>query len=92
MQRINTTDGRFKNYNKINLTAGTVITAEWLNAVQEEITNAFSKASISHILAISGTHVSYIIFGITYILTKSKVPKRKSYLCMICFLILFILV
>lgn len=47
MQRINTTDGRFKNYNKINLTAGTVITAEWLNAVQEEITNAIEAFGVS---------------------------------------------
>ncbi len=62
------------------------------NDISEEITNAFSKASISHILAISGTHVSYIILGITYILTKSKVPKRKSYLCTICFLILFMFI
>lgn len=62
------------------------------NDISKEITNAFSKASISHILAISGTHVSYIILGITYILTKSKVPKRKSYLCTICFLILFMFI
>lgn len=62
------------------------------NDISEEITDAFSKASISHILAISGTHVSYIILGITYILTKSKVSKRRSYLCTISFLILFMFI
>ncbi|MDY0198967.1 MAG: hypothetical protein RBR68_14275, partial [Tenuifilaceae bacterium] len=47
MQKINTNDGLFKNYNKINLTAGTVITAEWLNAVQQELANAIEAFGVS---------------------------------------------
>ena len=59
------------------------------NDIDEEITKNFSKASISHILAISGTHVSYIILGITYILIKIKTPKRGSYLITIFILAMF---
>lgn len=60
--------------------------------IAEEINKDFSKASISHILAISGTHVSYIILGITFVLLKSKVPKRSSYLITISILILFMFI
>lgn len=60
--------------------------------IPEEITESFSKASISHILAISGTHISYIILGITYILNKSKTSKRLSYIITIITLVLFMFV
>lgn len=60
--------------------------------IPEKITNSFSKASISHILAISGTHVSYIILGITFVLTKSKLSKKKSNLCTIFILVLFMFI
>ena len=62
------------------------------NDIDEEIIKSFNKASISHILAISGTHVSYIILGITYILNKSKTPKRGSYIIIIFILIMFMFV
>lgn len=51
---------------------------------QKEI---FSDASLSHILAISGMHVSYVSIGISFIL--KKFDNRKSKYILIVFLICF---
>lgn len=60
--------------------------------IDEEIKENFSKASLSHILAISGTHISYIIIGISFLLTKSKIAKKSSYIMIILVLILFMFI
>lgn len=60
--------------------------------IPENITENFSKSSLSHILAISGSHISYIIIGITYILTKSKTSKKGMYIITIFSLIFFIFI
>ena len=54
----------------------------------EDIELTFRKSSLSHILAISGTHVSFIMLGITWILLRLKIPKRVSYL-LACLLLMF---
>ncbi|MBR2241185.1 MAG: ComEC family DNA internalization-related competence protein [Clostridia bacterium] len=46
------------------------------NFIEEGQKQIFSDASLSHILAISGMHVSYIILGCSYIL--KKLGKRYS--------------
>lgn len=58
----------------------------------EDIKENFSKASLSHILAISGTHISYIVVGISFLLTKFKTSKRSSYITIILVLILFMFI
>lgn len=57
--------------------------------IQENITESFSKSSLSHIVAISGSHITYIILGISFVLTKSKVPKRGINILTIIALIIF---
>lgn len=60
--------------------------------IEKEITESFSKASLSHILAISGTHISYIIVGISFLLTKSKISKKSAYITTIILLIIFMFI
>ena len=51
---------------------------------------SFKLSSMSHILSVSGMHISYIILALTYIL--NKFPKRKRYiitiLCLLFFMVL----
>lgn len=60
--------------------------------ISENITEDFSKSSLSHILAISGTHITYIILGITFILSKIKLPTRLKYVSTIIILIFFMFI
>lgn len=62
------------------------------NNISEIITENFSKSSLSHILAISGTHINYIILGITFILTKVKSPKKIKYIITITILVIFMFI
>ena len=57
--------------------------------ISEEIQNNFKQSSLSHILAISGAHVSYILLGITTFLGLFKLHKRWSKIIVIVFLIFF---
>ena len=60
--------------------------------IQEDIIKDFRTANLSHILAVSGAHASYIILGITYIITKSKTPRRLGHIITIIILLLFIII
>lgn len=60
--------------------------------IQEDIIKSFRTANLSHILAVSGAHTSYIILALTYIVTKSKIPKRIGYIITIIILLLFIII
>ena len=55
--------------------------------IQEDVKTAFSNAGISHVLAVSGMHVTYIILGISISL-KKVIGKRKSNIFTI-FIIIF---
>ena len=57
--------------------------------ISDEIKESFSKSSLSHIVAISGSHISYIVVGLSFILTKSKIPKRGIHILTIIALIIF---
>lgn len=60
--------------------------------VPEEIRENFSNSSLSHILAISGTHVSYIIIGISFLLAKSRMSRKGIHIVTIILLILFMFI
>ena len=60
--------------------------------IQEDIIESFRTANLSHILAVSGAHTSYIILGITYLISKSKTPKRIGYIITIIILLIFIMI
>ncbi|MBR2786311.1 MAG: ComEC/Rec2 family competence protein [Clostridia bacterium] len=57
------------------------------NNIEESQMKVFSNASLLHILAISGMHVTYIICGCSLVL--KKFDKRKSKYVFIIFLIFF---
>ncbi len=57
--------------------------------ISEEVQNNFKQSSLSHMLAISGAHVSYILLGITTFLQVLKAHKRWSKIVIIIFLIFF---
>ena len=61
------------------------------DALDEDIQEDFRNSNLSHILAISGMHVSYIVEGISFILIKLKFGKNKSKIITIVFLIFYTL-
>ena len=58
--------------------------------LSEEIKSDFRDSNLSHVLAISGMHVSYIILTISFILSKLKIGKNFSKILTIIFLFFFI--
>ena len=60
---------------KANLLLG--LTIGYTDGIDEEIKQDFSNSNISHILAISGMHVAYIIICTQYVLNRI-IGKRKS--------------
>ena len=59
--------------------------------INEEIEGNFRNASMSHILAVSGMHVTYVILGINIIL-KNKIGKRITYILSIFILIIYMFI
>ena len=62
------------------------------SGISEEIMENFKISNLSHMLSVSGAHTSYIILGITYILTKSGTSKKWIHIVTICSLIIFMFV
>ena len=60
--------------------------------LEEDIANSFKTSSLSHVLAISGLHVSYIIIFINYLLSKLKISKKISSIFIIVFLIIYMII
>lgn len=60
--------------------------------ISEEIRYNFSRSNLAHILAISGTHISYIIIGISFILNQVRSPKKVMHILTILILIFFIFI
>ena len=60
--------------------------------VGEQTITSFQKSSLAHILAVSGTHISYISLGLLMLITHSKVPKRFGYIIIIIFLVFFLFI
>ena len=58
--------------------------------ISDDIIKDFQKSSLAHILAVSGAHVSYIILGLTYLVSINKMPKKSGYIFIIFVLIVFI--
>lgn len=58
--------------------------------LQKDIKENFQNSSLSHILAVSGMHVSYVILGIGLIFSKLKFPKKVTKILTITLLTFFI--
>lgn len=56
--------------------------------IQEDIKESFQISNISHVLAISGMHISYLIIGINLLCGK-LLGKRKTHIITIIILILY---
>lgn len=59
--------------------------------LQKEIQEDFRDSSLSHVLAISGMHVSYVMIGITFVINKLKFSKKMSKIVTILILLFFII-
>ena len=59
--------------------------------IEEEVGKKFKISNISHVLAVSGMHVSYIIIGINLLL-KSEIGKRNTKFITIILLIMYMLI
>lgn len=57
--------------------------------LSEDIQESFKTSNLSHMLAVSGAHVSYIILGLTYVLQNSIIGKKNGKIVCIIFLLVF---
>jgi len=55
--------------------------------IEDEITESFRNSNLTHMLAVSGAHISYIILGISVLL--NKVGKKNLRFVTIAFLLFF---
>lgn len=61
------------------------------NDISEEIQENFRNASMAHILAVSGMHISYIVLGIN-IIFKKIIGKKYTYILSIFILIFYMFI
>lgn len=57
--------------------------------IDDEIEDSFRQASLSHMLAISGAHISYILLGVSTALSYLKIHKRWAKIFICIFLLFF---
>lgn len=77
-----------KNYNKEKSAILKGLLLGETTDIQEETKEAYQLSNISHVLAISGMHISYIIIGIQWLL-KRGLGKRKTKIIIIIFLVFY---
>lgn len=70
-----------------NLCTGLLIGEK--SELSEDIQETFRKSNLSHMLAISGAHISYILLGITTVMEKLKFHKRWGKVLLIMFFTFF---
>lgn len=58
--------------------------------LEKEVQEAFRTSNLSHMLAVSGAHVSYIIMGIGFFIAKTKMSKKLGKIGTIILLVFFI--
>ena len=59
--------------------------------IDENIKENFRNSNLSHILAVSGMHVSYMVFGVQFSLKLIRISKKKIKVFVVLFLIFFML-
>ena len=60
------------------------------DSLDEETINSFKESDLSHILAVSGMHVTYVILGLNFLINKKIFGNNKAKYIIILFLIFFI--
>ncbi|NTV90692.1 MAG: DNA internalization-related competence protein ComEC/Rec2, partial [Clostridiales bacterium] len=58
----------------------------------DTVKDAFSAAGLTHIMAVSGANVAFIVLPLTFLLKKIKVPLKIANIMIICFLVVFIFI
>ncbi len=58
--------------------------------ITEETRQSFSDSSLSHLLAVSGAHVAYVVIGVTILLQKMKISKKSRKIITCLFLIFYL--
>ena len=58
--------------------------------ITNEVRENFSKSSLSHLLAVSGSHVSYVVLGIIIVFKFIRIPKKIEKV-LTCILLIFYL-
>ena len=61
------------------------------NDIQKEIQEQYQNASMSHILAVSGMHITYILLGIN-ILFRNKIGKNRTNIISIVVLVFYMII
>ena len=59
------------------------------NEIDKQIVSNFKLSNLSHLLAVSGTHISYIILILSFAVKKTGITKRIGYLLIIAVLFSF---
>ncbi len=60
--------------------------------ITDETKDAFSGSSLSHLLAVSGAHISYIVLGLTTFFRKLRISKKINYILTAILLIFYLFV
>lgn len=62
------------------------------NSIEEDVRQNFADSSLSHILAVSGTHISYVVICISVLFKKLKLNKniRKILASLVLFMYLYL--
>ncbi len=76
------------NLNKEQSSVGLGLLTGYTSFLSDEMKESFQKASLTHVLAISGEHFSFIILFITFIISKTK-QKRLGQIITIIIIIIF---
>jgi len=58
----------------------------------QEVQEAFNSAGLTHIMAVSGANISFIILPAAYILKKLKIRKRAANAALMLLIVLFVLI
>lgn len=84
----NIVDNNIENEDNKNLLLGILLGND--DELEDNVKENFQDSSLSHILAVSGMHVSYVILGISILLGKFKFSKKVTKVITIMLLIFFI--
>ena len=60
-----------------------------IDNISEKTKEDFKDSNLSHVLAISGMHVSYVVLGISFIIDKTIISKKTKYYILIIFIIIY---
>lgn len=86
---INVIKSNFEDENNANILLGILIGND--DNILKSQKEAYRKSSLSHIMAVSGLHVSFVIIGINKFFGLIKISKKYKNIIIIIFLIFFCL-